>query len=319
MGLTATQLDEGTDVEYQVYKTQSTRFEVSVPDQNKGKTSYEVEPDTKTLLLTTVADIQALLEDSKEELIDASDDDVFKAREDMNEYIQEPETKETQPHHSIETPTEEPLSTKHQSPSPHKEQPQSTKNKKTNASDSESSSCSYTFKADRGKGIARDTNESPPKLVKASSKVRSDPDTLILAHLDKEEKLEKAAKEARLLEINKSELIKVIHEVAKEVGVDLKSLQSSKDGRKRKAQELEPKVRIPELKCNRSLPKRVPFVNNLVDVDTLLTHLVMASNFSTIVNSRFCLALRSLIESHLGKEKLKSKRVKLEAVGYSLN
>nr|GEV00439.1 zinc finger BED domain-containing protein RICESLEEPER 2 [Tanacetum cinerariifolium] len=53
-------------------------------------------------------------------------------------------------------------------------------------------------KADRGKGTARDTNESPPKLVKASTK----------AHLDKEEKQKKATKEARLLEMNKFELIK---------------------------------------------------------------------------------------------------------------
>nr|GEX42443.1 hypothetical protein [Tanacetum cinerariifolium] len=53
-------------------------------------------------------------------------------------------------------------------------------------------------KSHRGKGTARDTDESPPKLVKASTK----------AHLDKEEKQKKAAKEARLLEMNKFELIK---------------------------------------------------------------------------------------------------------------
>nr|GEW91094.1 hypothetical protein [Tanacetum cinerariifolium] len=34
-----------------------------------------------------------------------------------------------------------------------------------------------TLKHDKGKRIARDTNESPPKLVKASTKVRLDPDT----------------------------------------------------------------------------------------------------------------------------------------------
>ncbi|GJV13777.1 hypothetical protein Tco_1355318 [Tanacetum coccineum] len=39
----------GTDVEYQVDQTQSTRFKVSVLDQNKGKTYSEVELDTKTL------------------------------------------------------------------------------------------------------------------------------------------------------------------------------------------------------------------------------------------------------------------------------
>ncbi|GJX75773.1 hypothetical protein Tco_0322584 [Tanacetum coccineum] len=35
-------------------------------------------------------------------------------------------------------------------------------------------------------------------------------------------------------------------------------------GRKRKIMELEPKIHIPGLECNRSLPKGVPFVNNMV-------------------------------------------------------
>ncbi|GKD45776.1 hypothetical protein Tco_1270421 [Tanacetum coccineum] len=63
-----------------------------------------------------------------------------------------------------------------------------------------------TPKPDRGKGIARDNDESPRKLVKSSTKVRQDPDTLMLipyeingvlyhltneqiqAHLEKEER-----------------------------------------------------------------------------------------------------------------------------------
>ncbi|GJV40426.1 hypothetical protein Tco_1418866 [Tanacetum coccineum] len=83
------------------------------PDHNKGKTSSEVDPDTKTLLLTTVTDIQALLGDSEEELKNASDDYVFEAGEEMEEDIQEPDTKETQTHHSTKTLTKEPLSTEH--------------------------------------------------------------------------------------------------------------------------------------------------------------------------------------------------------------
>ncbi|GJY51625.1 hypothetical protein Tco_0442472 [Tanacetum coccineum] len=35
-------------------------------------------------------------------------------------------------------------------------------------------------------------------------------------------------------------------------------------GRKRKIRELEPEIRNPRLECNRSLPKGVPFVNNIV-------------------------------------------------------
>ncbi|GKC58739.1 hypothetical protein Tco_1086337, partial [Tanacetum coccineum] len=101
------------------------------------------------------------------------------------------------------------------------------------------------------------------------------------------------------------------------------------------------------LECNRSLPKGVSFINNLVieqpknglffidvfgdeasqrmsdihkvDVKTLLTYLVMYLNVSTPANKRLCLSLRSFINSHLDNEKLKSKKVKLEAVGYSLS
>ncbi|GJU18010.1 hypothetical protein Tco_1145976 [Tanacetum coccineum] len=81
-----------TDAKYQMEETHSSRFEVSVPNQHQGKTSFEVELDTETLLLTTAADIQALLEDSEGELKDDSKDDVFKAGEEMDEDIQEPDT-----------------------------------------------------------------------------------------------------------------------------------------------------------------------------------------------------------------------------------
>ncbi|GKD42725.1 hypothetical protein Tco_1267370 [Tanacetum coccineum] len=66
MGLPATHPDE--DAEYQVDKTQSTRFEVSVLDQNQGKTSYKVELDSEPMVLITVVDIQALLGASDDEL-----------------------------------------------------------------------------------------------------------------------------------------------------------------------------------------------------------------------------------------------------------
>ncbi|GJU81712.1 hypothetical protein Tco_1284077 [Tanacetum coccineum] len=91
----------------------STRFEVSVPDQNKGKTSSEVKPDTQTLLLTIVADIQALLVDYEDELQADSEDDVFKAGKVMDEDIQEADTKEHQTHLSTKTPTEDPHSEEH--------------------------------------------------------------------------------------------------------------------------------------------------------------------------------------------------------------
>ncbi|GJU60453.1 copia protein [Tanacetum coccineum] len=117
--------------------------------------------------------------------------------------------------------------------------------------------------------------------------------------------------------------------------------------RKRKHQELNPETHIPGLECNRSLPKGIPFVNNMVieqaehgmffidvfgdeafqrmsdihkvDVENLLTYLVMASNISIPENQKFCLTLRKLIGSHPDQEKLKSKKVKLESVGYKLD
>ncbi|GJT16159.1 hypothetical protein Tco_0874865 [Tanacetum coccineum] len=53
-----------------------------------------------------------------------------------------------------------------------------------------------------------------------------------------------------------------------------------------------------------------------VAIDTLLSYLVMASNINIPKNQRFCAVMRSLIDSHLDKEKLKSKKVKLEAIRY---
>ncbi|GJR67188.1 hypothetical protein Tco_0013253 [Tanacetum coccineum] len=58
---------------------------------------------------------------------------------------------------------------------------------------------------------------------------------------------------------------------------------------------------------------------NKVGVDTLLTYLVMASNITTLENARFCLKFRKLITDLPDQEKLKSKKVKLESVGYKLD
>ncbi|GJS75220.1 hypothetical protein Tco_0725101 [Tanacetum coccineum] len=73
----------GTDTKNQADKTQSTRFEVSDPDHNKGKTSSKVDPDTDTLILTTVGDIQALLRDSKDEPKDDIDEEMLEAGEEI--------------------------------------------------------------------------------------------------------------------------------------------------------------------------------------------------------------------------------------------
>nr|GEY49417.1 hypothetical protein [Tanacetum cinerariifolium] len=125
-----------------------------------------------------------------------------------------------------------------------------------------------------------------------------------------------------------------------------KQAPSQLSGRKRKKMELEPEICIPTLECNISLLEGISFVNNMVieeprygmffidvfgdeayqrmsdiykvGVKTLPTYLVMASNITTPKNTRFYLKLRKLIEDHPDHEKLKSKRVKLESVGYKL-
>ncbi|GJY93863.1 hypothetical protein Tco_0509645 [Tanacetum coccineum] len=100
--------------------------------------------------------------------------------------------------------------------------------------------------------------------------------------------------------------------------------QSQSSGKKRKHMELEPEIRIPGLECNKSLPEGVPFFNNMVieepEYDMFFNDVfVMASNITTPKNQRFCLKLRQLIGNHPNQEKLKSKKVKLEALGYKLN
>ncbi|GKC27887.1 hypothetical protein Tco_1035181, partial [Tanacetum coccineum] len=123
---------------------------------------------------------------------------------------------------------------------------------------------------------------------------------------------------------------------------------SSKFSRKkRKHMELEPEVKLPGLECNRTLPKNVPFVSNMVieepeyeilfadefgdqafqrwsDIDkvgmkALVSYLVAASLVNSPKNARFDINLRKLIAKHLVQEKLKSKKVKLEALGYEMN
>ncbi|GKB55437.1 hypothetical protein Tco_0906190 [Tanacetum coccineum] len=84
-----------------------------------------------------------------------------------------------------------------------------------------------TPKDNKGKDIARDTDDSPCKLVKATREVCLDPNALLLinyeinrvmyqltneeiqAYLEKQEQMEKVAKEARLIELSKPALIKV--------------------------------------------------------------------------------------------------------------
>ncbi|GKC65923.1 hypothetical protein Tco_1098521, partial [Tanacetum coccineum] len=122
---------------------------------------------------------------------------------------------------------------------------------------------------------------------------------------------------------------------------------SRSSGKKWKHMELEPKTRIPGLECNRALPENVPFINNMIieepeygifftdefgdqafqrwsDIDkvgmeALVSYLVAASMAKSPKNTRFNIKLRKLIAEHPDQEKLRLKKVKLEALGYKMD
>nr|GEV29678.1 hypothetical protein [Tanacetum cinerariifolium] len=90
-----------------------------------------------------------------------------------------------------------------------------------------------------GKGIATDDQaEDQRKLVKASSIVHPNPN-----EPDKEEEIKKFEEEARLNAIRKLEVIKVVHEEAKKLGIHSKEAITTKAGELfKKAQDAKHKV-----------------------------------------------------------------------------
>nr|GEX21176.1 hypothetical protein [Tanacetum cinerariifolium] len=100
----------------------------------------------------------------------------------------------------------------------------------------------------KGKGKARDTNESPCKLVPTSKGVRQDLDNPMLipyeinkvmyhltneqiqAHIEKEEQIERVTQEVKVITPRKPELNKVVEEMTNVAKVDPKALRSSKGG-----------------------------------------------------------------------------------------
>ncbi|GJS06208.1 DNA-directed DNA polymerase [Tanacetum coccineum] len=81
--------------------------------------------------------------------------------------------------------------------------------------------------------------------------------------------------------------------------------------------ELEPEIKVPGLECNRSLPEGFPFVNNMVieehEYGIFFTDIFGDQAFQRWDNIH---KLRKLIADHPNQEKLKSKKVKLEGLGY---
>nr|GEX86795.1 hypothetical protein [Tanacetum cinerariifolium] len=139
------------------------------------------------------------------------------------------------------------------------------------------------------KGITTESDVNlSKKLVHVSNVIHPDPDKPvriefmingnifyvieqeIQEYWDKEEKMKKAAKEARLLAMSKPKVIKVVQEEAEKIELDPNKISTTKAGssqssrRKRKRMKLEPEVKVPGLECNRSLPEGVPFFNNMI-------------------------------------------------------
>ncbi|GKB99295.1 hypothetical protein Tco_0985432 [Tanacetum coccineum] len=78
--------------------------------------------------------------------------------------------------------------------------------------------------------------------------------------------------------------------------------------------ELEPEIHIPAFEYNISLPEGVPFVNNM-DIEEPEYGIF----FIGVFGDEFYQKLKELIAKHPDQEKLQSKRVKLEYVGYKLD
>nr|GEV34703.1 retrovirus-related Pol polyprotein from transposon TNT 1-94 [Tanacetum cinerariifolium] len=155
-----------------------------------------------------------------------------------------------------------------------------------------------------------------------------------------EEKMKKSDEEAKLFVMSKPEVIKVVREEAKKLRINPKKVISTKagekfkkardaehevlkrehakKGRNRKHMKPEPEIKVHGLECNRSLSKAFQRWDDIhkVGVDSLVSYLVMASIVKTKENARFSLKLRKLINDHPYKEMPKSKKVKLEALGY---
>ncbi|GJU96502.1 hypothetical protein Tco_1321258 [Tanacetum coccineum] len=122
--------------------------------------------------------------------------------------------------------------------------------------------------------IATDDVESLVKLVYASKVVQEDPDEPIRVpymingkmyhltndeineQLEKEDKIKKATEEAKRLEMTKTEVIKIVQEKAKKIGIDPKKIISAKAGEKfKKAQDA--KMQVLKIKHSQNVKRLV--------------------------------------------------------------
>nr|GEV68825.1 retrovirus-related Pol polyprotein from transposon TNT 1-94 [Tanacetum cinerariifolium] len=149
-------------------------------------------------------------------------------------------------------------------------------------------------------------------------------------------------------ELGISELDELREIIPKKKNAVVQDLMNSLSQRhKRKHMELEPEIKIPSMECNRAFPGNVLFVNNMVieepehgiffadefgkqafqrwsdigkvRMKALVSYLVAASMVQSPENAKFSMKLKKLIVEHIDQEKHKSKKVKLEALGYEMN
>ncbi|GJT25260.1 hypothetical protein Tco_0895197 [Tanacetum coccineum] len=196
-------------------------------------------------------------------------------------------------------------------------------------------------RSDKGKGISIESDEDLSKrLVHASNIVHPDPNEEVKvplmingkmyyltekemqAYLDKEEILRKVAEEERLLAISKHEVINVVQEEDEKIKLDPKKIASTKAGEKfKKAQEAEHQPEYGIFFTDEFDDQAFQRWSDIdkVGMEALVSYLVSASMVKSPENARFSMKLKKLIAEHPDQEKLKSNKVKLEALGYEMN
>ncbi|GJY73164.1 hypothetical protein Tco_0477595 [Tanacetum coccineum] len=145
--------------------------------------------------------------------------------------------------------------------------------------------------------------EDQRKLVKALSIVHPDP-----IEPDKEEEIKKAEEEAKINDISKPEVICCfVEEAKKEALVSIQKRQSLP-----KLLNYLRKLRMMNMRSSKDYTLRR--LENILSSKSTIASMVKSPK-----NARFNMKLRKLIAEHLDQEKLQSKKVKLEALGYKID
>nr|GEW65486.1 hypothetical protein [Tanacetum cinerariifolium] len=200
-------------------------------------------------------------------------------------------------------------------------------------------------KIDKGKRIATESEDDPSK--KTEEQIKKAEEEVRLNAISKTKVIKVVREEAKKLGIDPKEVISTKAGELFKKAQDAEHEVFKRQHTEKKHMELELETRIPGLECSRTLPKNVSFVNNMVieepkygifftdefgdqaflrwsDIDkvgmeALMSYLVAASMVKSPENARFNMKLRNLIAEHPDQEKLKSKKVKLEALGYNID